>query len=312
MRRLVLGTRGSALALRQAEIVGDALRAAGVGVELDVRVLATRGDIERDIPLSAFGERGIFADAIEDALRRGEIDLAVHSAKDLPAELPADLRIAAVLPRADVRDVLVSSGRTLAELPAGATIGTSSARRTAQLRAARPDVVVREMRGNVDVRLESLRRGEHDAIVLAAAGLIRLGLGHVISEWLPLDVVLPAPGQGALAIEVRAGASRLTRLLAPLTDRDTFDAVVAERALLASFGEACAVAVAGHARSIASGLLELTGLAAAPDGRSVRAVRHGPRHSAAALGRAVAADLRDAGADVLLQAAAVEAVGAEA
>ncbi|HMO59617.1 MAG TPA: hydroxymethylbilane synthase, partial [Roseiflexaceae bacterium] len=194
---ITIGTRASKLALAQTNLVRDALIAANPSLDVAVQHITTRGDIILDRPLSAIGDKGLFVVEIEEAMRRGEVDLAVHSAKDLPSELPDDMVLAVFPGRVDPRDALIShNGRKLAELPHGATVGTSSLRRACQLRALRPDLQIRDLRGNVDTRLRKLHEGQYDAIVLAAAGLERLGLAAEVSEWLDPQQMLPAVGQG--------------------------------------------------------------------------------------------------------------------
>jgi hydroxymethylbilane synthase len=190
-RTLTVGTRGSPLALTQTESVVAALRAMHPSVEIRVQRITTKGDVMRDVPLAALGGHGVFVDAIEEALRNHEIDFAVHSAKDLPSRVPADLAIAAFLERVDPRDVLVSRAGGLDELPTGARVGTSSPRRVSLVHAVRPDIETVELRGNVDTRLRKLDAGDYDAIVLAGAGLLRLGLESRVTEWLSAESSLP-------------------------------------------------------------------------------------------------------------------------
>ncbi len=295
---LRLGTRGSALALAQANTVAGLLRALGAAV--DLVIITTQGDVRTDVPLATLGGVGVFAAELETALRRGEVDLAVHSAKDLPSTLTADMALAAFLPRVDVRDVIVSRGDvSLARLPHGAVVGTSSPRRACQLRAARPDLALRDIRGNVDTRLRKLDAGDYDAIVLAAAGLTRLGLTDRISERLTFDVMLPAPGQGAIAIETRADDARTQTALAPLDHRETRIAVTAERAFLARLGAGCAAPAAAYA-VIDGDTLRMEGMIGSADGDTVRASRTGAPDAPAALGAAVAEALIADGGDALL------------
>lgn len=300
----VVGTRGSALALTQTEIVVAALRERHAGIDLRVERIATKGDIIRDVPLSTLGGRGVFVDAIEEALRSGAIDLAVHSAKDMPSTTPPDLAIAAFLERADPRDVLVSRAGGVHDLPAGARVGTSSQRRACQLRAARSDLALVDVRGNVDTRLRKLDAGEYDAIVLAAAGLLRLGLAGRVTEWLPVGTMLPSPGQGAIAIEIRAADDRLASLLAPLSHAPTATALEAERAFLARLGAGCAAAVGAHATLDASGRLTLDAMIGTLDGHMVRAQGDGDAARAAAIGADLADRLLAEGGEVMLKAAA--------
>lgn len=245
-RVLRLGTRGSALASTQAAWVADWLRAAGHDVELvEVR---TEGDVNR-APLSQIGGNGVFASALRTALRAGEIDLAVHSLKDLPTTPEPGLSIAAVPPREDPRDVVVSrGGRALADLPAGALVGTGSPRRAAQVALLAPQTRVVDIRGNVGTRIAKVHSGEVDAVVLAAAGLRRLGRADEISEALGPEQMLPAPGQGALAVECRTDDRDLADTLAPLSDHDTRVATTAERAVLRRLEAGCTAPVGALAR----------------------------------------------------------------
>ena len=239
---ITIGTRGSALALAQARLVAEAL-----GPDAELRVLRTAGDLS-DRPIRELGD-GVFVTAIENALRAGEIDLAVHSLKDLPTEEPADLLVAAIPVREDPRDVLVTRGRTgLAGLPRGAVVGTSSPRRAAFLRALRPDATAREIRGNVDTRLRKVQSGEYDAVVVAAAGLRRLGIAFDEEEALSVELCPPAPGQGALAVQIRARDTELRARLAPLDDPVTRRAVTAERELLRLMGASCDIALGAIGR----------------------------------------------------------------
>lgn len=268
--RLTIGTRGSKLALAQTELVRQALAAAHPGLEIVLERITTRGDIVLDRPLSAVGGKGLFVDEIEQALRQGRIDLAVHSAKDLPSTLPPDMALAAFLRRADPRDALVSrDGRRMAELPAGARVGTSSVRRACQLRHLRPDLSVQHLRGNVDTRLRKLSEGQYDAIILAAAGLERLDALGYATEILEPEIMLPAVGQGALAVEVRAGDEHTAALLQPLDDWETRVCVTAERAFLAHLAGGCQVPAGALAR-LAGDRLLLAGMIGTPDGRIVR------------------------------------------
>jgi hydroxymethylbilane synthase len=239
---LRVGTRGSALARAQAAIVADRM-----GTATEAVVIRTAGDAS-DRPIPELGD-GAFVTAIEEALRRGEIDLAVHSLKDLPTEERGDLVLAAILAREDPRDVLITRERGgLASLPHGAVVGTSSPRRDAFLRAVRPDVVTRPIRGNVDTRMAKVRGGEYDATVLALAGLRRLGVAAAASEILPIHDHLPAPGQGALAVQCRADDGATRELVARLDHADTRAAVTAERTLLRLLGASCALALGAWAR----------------------------------------------------------------
>jgi hydroxymethylbilane synthase len=297
---LTAGTRGSALALAQTQLVLDALRRCWPDLEVRVERITTTGDARRDVPLAALG-RGAFVSEIETALCERRVDVAVHSAKDLPSQLAPGLRIAAFLERADPRDVLVSRhGGALRDLPAGARIGTGSPRRVCQLRAARPDVEVLDVRGNVDTRLRKLAGGEFDALVLAAAGMIRLGRADEATEWLDPAVMLPAVAQGAIAVEVRAGDAQVLRVVAALDHPPTAAAVAAERAFLARLGAGCEAAVAAHATVNGEDGLSLTGLIGAPDGRHVRGMRAGSATDAEQLGDGLASELLEAGGAAFL------------
>jgi hydroxymethylbilane synthase len=294
---LVIASRGSQLALWQAHWVQGQL--AALGHESRIEIIKTTGDKITDVPLAKVGTKGLFTKEIEEALLDGRADLAVHSLKDLPTELPEGLVLAAVPPREDPRDAIV--GKRLAELPAGAKVGTSSLRRAAQLRQARPDLVIESVRGNLDTRLRKLDEGQYDAIVLAAAGLRRLGWSDRIAETLGPDVMCSAVGQGALAIETRENGAGLDAVRA-LNDADTHAAVLAERAVLGSLGGGCQVPIGAHAR-IEDGKLFLLGLVAAPDGSEViRAEAEGPAADAEALGRALGAALLERGAKRILEA----------
>ena len=231
----MVGTRGSALARRQTSRVVELLQASGAALTYEERPIVTEGDRTQGSgePLPEIGGKGLFTAELEDGLRRGELDVAVHSLKDLPTEEPAGIVVGAVCLREDVRDCLVArDGRALAELRAGAIVGTSSLRRTAQLRALRADLDVRSIRGNVDTRIRKVHDGEFDAAVLAAAGVQRLGLEADVSEWLSPETMLPAPGQGALAVQCRAGDARVLALLAAIDDPEARATTTAERAFL--------------------------------------------------------------------------------
>jgi len=294
--RVRIGTRGSALALWQAEHVGARLES--LGHEVTLRVITTTGDLMQERRLESVGGKGAFLKEIEEALVAREIDLAVHSLKDVPTALPAGLVLSALLERADPRDALVSSGPRLAELGAGATIGTTSLRRRALVGAQRPDLALQDLRGNVDTRLSRLREGRFDAILLAMAGLIRLGRADEVTEVLDPRRFVPAPGQGAIALECREDDQAVRDAVAPLHHAATNRAVSAERALLAALGGGCNVPLGAHA--FASGpALELVAFVAAQDGRvMLRAQRHG--EDPAALGGAVADELLAQGARALI------------
>jgi hydroxymethylbilane synthase len=297
---VVIGTRSSKLALAQTHMIRDALLAAHPDITIEVEHITTKGDVILDRPLSAIGDKGLFVTEIEEALRAGRIDLAVHSAKDLPSELPPDMAIAAFPRRADARDALIArAGLGLADLPAGACVGTSSLRRACQLRRLRPDLRIADLRGNVDTRLRKLHEGMYDAVVLAAAGLDRLGLAHEVTELLDPHVMLPAVSQGTLAIEMRAGDAAVAALLAPLDDPEARATATAERAFLARIGGGCQVPVAAYAQ-LGSDTLILAGLIGARDGQSVSGELSGPAGDPATLGTALAERLLDEGGRALL------------
>jgi hydroxymethylbilane synthase len=265
--KLIIGSRGSQLALWQANWVKNQLQAAGH--EAEIRVIKTTGDKLDQIPLAASGTKGLFIKEIEEALLEGLVHLAVHSMKDLPTETPAGLIVAAVPAREDARDVLISaSGKKYGELPAGTRIGTSSLRRQSQLRALRNNVELLPMRGNLDTRLKKLDRGDYDAIVLAAAGVHRLGWRSRITEYFPASQLCPAVGQGALAIECREDRGDVVRILATLDHAPTHAAVRAERAMLRRLGGGCQVPIAAFGVVHASEL-RLRGVVAAVRGEKV-------------------------------------------
>ncbi|MEZ4404734.1 MAG: hydroxymethylbilane synthase [Kofleriaceae bacterium] len=308
VQRLVIATRGSALALWQAEHVRARLIAHAPGLTVELETLTTQGDRILDVALAAIGGKALFVKEIEHALLDGRAQIAVHSMKDLPAELAPGLALTAVSAREDPRDALVSRAGTLAELPRGAVVGTSSLRRQCQLLAHRPDLQIKLLRGNVGTRVGKLDAGEYDAIVLAAAGLTRLGLADRITEYLPIDVCLPAVAQGVLAIETRADAPAVAALVvAALHDPREALRITAERAFLARMGGSCQTPLAAHA-TLADDQLHLAALCGTPDGtRVLRCQRGGPAATAEAIGVAAAEALLADGA-----AAIVAACGASA
>lgn len=298
-KQVVIGTRASKLALWQSNHVRDRLLALHPALEISLERISTRGDEIQDRPLAEIGRNSLFVAEIEDALRVGRIRLAVHSAKDLPSTLPAEFAIVAFTTRADPRDVLVSKHGTLMQLPPGARVGTSSPRRACQLKAARTDLLCLDIRGNVDTRLAKLERGDYDAIVLAAAGLDRLEWSQVVTERLEPAVMLPAVGQGILAVEARADDAQMAALCAPLDDATSRACAVAERAFLAAMGAGCNAPLAGFA-TLERDTITLSALIGAPDGRTAQLTRSAPRSQAAQLGAAVAAALvADGGAELL-------------
>jgi hydroxymethylbilane synthase len=297
-----IGTRGSALARWQAEFVRAGL--ARHGVEAELVIVRTSGDRDAQSSLRVIGGKGVFTKELEDALVDGRIDLAVHSMKDMPTTVPLGLEIAAICERDDVRDALLSrGGSTLDQLQAGARIGTSSLRRQAQLRHCRGDLEMVDMRGNVDTRLGKLARGDYDAIVLAKAGLDRLGRAEDITEIIAPEICLPAAGQGAIGIEMRGGEPELAGAVRKLNHAPSQLAVEAERAVLASLESGCQVPIGVWCR-MESGYLRIDACVLSPDGgEAVRETRTGSTENATALGRSVGAALLERGAGRLLRLA---------
>lgn len=297
-----VGTRASRLARWQADWVIGALGARFPGTPFETVTITTDGDTDRATPLPELGGAGVFSGAIERALREGTIDLAVHSLKDLPADDSADLVLAAVGSREDPRDVLVArEDWTLEDLPLGARVGTCSTRRTAQVLARRRDVTILPLRGNVETRVRKVQRGDYDAIVLASAGLRRLGLADAITEYLSLDWFLPAPGQAALAVQCRADDYMTRELAVSLDDPIVHAATTAERAFLAELGGGCAAPVGAFAGALPREGLVLRGFVGSLDGQiHVRVTGRAPLEGAAALGRRLATDAMARGAGALL------------
>ncbi len=301
MRHLRIGTRGSLLAKWQAEYVRKRLFSAA-GAEAEIIVIKTSGDKFANAPLTQIGGKGIFVKELEDALMEESIDVAVHSVKDIPTEIPPRLSFPAVFRREDVRDCLVSAnGATLANLRQGARIGTGSLRRQAQLRHIRPDLDVRDLRGNVDTRLRKAQSGEYDAILLAKAGLDRLGWSDRITETFAPDVFLPAVGQGAIAAECRLSDSEAAEVLASLDDSESRTAIIAERSLLSALQGGCQVPLGAWART-ERGELILEACVCSVDGSQyVRQRATAPPEQAAALGEHVARLLLESGAQSILE-----------
>jgi hydroxymethylbilane synthase len=268
MANLRIGSRGSQLALWQAHHISDLLRGQGHTVELEV--IKTTGDKITDVALAKVGTKGMFTKEIEEALVDNRVDLAVHSLKDLPTELASDFEIAAITTRENPRDAFCSvKFASIDELPQGANIGTSSLRRQAQLKAIRPDLQIHPLRGNVDTRLRKLEAGDYDAIILAAAGLNRLGKTQLIRQIIPAEIMTPAAGQGALGIEIRRGDSSTRTLLAFLDDAAARATTTCERALLNKLGGGCQVPIGAHAEMLTNGKIHLNALVAHPDGTKV-------------------------------------------
>ena len=302
----IIGSRGSKLALWQAEWVRAQLAALHPGADVRIEIIKTSGDALRDVPLAVIGGKGVFTKELEEALIDGRIDVAVHSLKDLPTLVPEGLSLTAVTEREDARDALVlreghsNENLSIRGLPEGALVGTSSPRRLAQLKHLRPDLNVKDLRGNVDTRLRKLDAGEYEAVILASAGLRRLGLAHRISTPVATEEMLPAVGQGALGIETRAGDDETNRLVARLEHRPTRLACTAERALLRALGGGCQLPIAAHASTNGSGLL-LQALVADPSGDPIiRDALEGEASEAEQIGGKLAALLIERGADSLL------------
>ncbi|TDR76507.1 hydroxymethylbilane synthase [Paludibacterium purpuratum] len=307
MDKIVIASRESRLAMWQAEHIRARLQSMHPGLTVEILGMTTKGDQILDKTLAKIGGKGLFVKELEVALAEGRADLAVHSIKDVPMVLPDGFALAAICTREDPCDAFVSNRyQSLAELPDGAVVGTSSLRREAQLRARFPRLVIRPLRGNVQTRLAKLDNGDYDAIILAAAGLKRLGLVERIAATIAVDDSLPAAGQGALGIEIRADRTELATLLAGLNDADTHACVSAERTLAREMGGSCQLPLGAFA-TLQGDVLHLTGLLAHPDGSvMLRADAAAPREYAEALGRAVAKKLyeQDAGAlidDILRQ-----------
>lgn len=301
MTTRTVGTRGSALALAQAAQVMEALLGRFHDLGLERKIVRTTGDQRQDIPLAAVGAEGVFVKELEQALLEGGVDLAVHSLKDLPTRSDPRLTIAAILPRADARDALVTSGGLrLRDLPDGATLGTGSLRRQSQLALLNRSWRFKGIRGNLETRLTKLRTGDYDALVLACAGLDRLGQGEVITERLPYSAMLPAPGQGAIAVQARAMDQALIERIKTLDDPPTRAAVEAERALLAAIGGGCLVPLGAHGEVQGDQLILDAVLASADGQKVVRGKLEGPVAKPRELGEALGADLLARGGKEIL------------
>lgn len=304
-RSLVIGSRGSKLALWQAEQAKARLLTLNPEIDIRVEIIKTTGDVKTD-PLSVIGGKGVFTKELEDALLDGRIDLAVHSLKDLPTVLPDGLTISAICQRDDPRDALVvrddlkARGGSILNLPENAVVGTSSQRRVAQLKSLRGDVVVKDVRGNVDTRLRKLDEGQYDALILASAGLRRLELDHRIDAAISTEEMVPAVGQGAIAIETRADDEFTIEITGALDHHETRLCCLAERAFLRSLGGGCQFPIAGHA-IIENDQLRLDGLVATPDGAKIlRDQLSGPQVNTDEIGSSLAALLIERGANSLL------------
>jgi len=301
-KTIKIGTRGSKLALWQANWVKSALNAGHTSIAVELVPIKTRGDKILDVPLAKVGGKGLFVKEIEDALLNGRIDLAVHSMKDMPSEIPDGLCIGAIPEREIPQDVLISKkGLLLTGLMPGARIGTSSLRRSAQLLHARPDLVILPLRGNLDTRLKKLETENLDAIILAAAGVKRLGLENRITEYLDENVMLPAVGQGALCIEIRQNDPEIEPIIAALNHQETWTAVMGERAFLNRLEGGCQVPIAAHGK-IEKDTFTLCGLVAAVDGTTViKETLSGPEDSSESIGVNLADRLLSMGAKTIME-----------
>jgi hydroxymethylbilane synthase len=299
---LRIATRNSPLALWQAGHVRARLQAAHPDLAIELVTMSTQGDRVLDSPLAKIGGKGLFVKELEQGMLEDRADIAVHSMKDVPAVLPDGLEIGAILAREDPRDAFVSNAYgSIESLPQGARVGTSSLRRQCQLRALRPDLAILDLRGNVGTRLGKLDAGEYDAIVLACAGLMRLGMADRITVALPPEIMLPAITQGVIGIECRSGDSRVAQLIAVLNDPETVVRTTIERAMNARLAGGCQAPVAGYS-VLADGVLEMRGLVGWPDGSDlIHAAISGPPGDAALLGCELAGDLLSRGADVILR-----------
>jgi hydroxymethylbilane synthase len=297
-----IATRKSPLAMWQAEHVASALKKVHSGIEVSIQGMSTQGDKILDTPLAKIGGKGLFIKELEHGLLTGEADIAVHSIKDVPVELPPDLHLAAIMSREDPRDAFVSNTYgSIQELPRGACVGTSSLRRQCQLMEHRPDLVIKSLRGNVNTRLTKLDKGEYDAIILAAAGLKRLGFESRITALIEPELSLPAVGQGAVGIECRIDDEQVNQLIAPLHDEDTAICIKAERAMNERLNGGCQVPIAGYA-VLESGQLWLRGLVGEPDGCIIiRGDAVGEGHLAETVGRNLAEWLLERGGKVILK-----------
>ncbi len=301
-RIIRIGTRGSMLALTQSGLIRKRIESIRPGVKVELTIIKTTGDKIQDVPLAKVGGKGLFVKEIEEALLAGEVDLAVHSMKDVPAVLPEGLVIGTIPEREDPRDVLVTQKATgLMDLPPSALVGSSSLRRAAQVKAHRPDIRVETLRGNLDTRLRKLSDGMYDAIVLAAAGLHRMGWQDRITAYLEVDDFLPAIGQGALGLEFRSDDQAIRDLLVPLHHEDTALAVQAERSFLERLEGGCQVPIGGYGRAEGD-RVHFTGLVATIDGAGIfRTSRSASRKDAVHLGIQVAEELLDSGARAVLE-----------
>jgi hydroxymethylbilane synthase len=296
-----IGTRGSKLALTQANLVADSLKKTDPGITTEICVIKTSGDIMQDVSLTKIGGKGVFVKEIEDALTSGKVDLAVHSMKDVPTEIPKGLTFAAIMQREDVRDVLVSKNNKKIEfMPRGARIGTGSMRRAAQLLAILPDLSIVSLRGNLETRLKKIETENLQGVILAAAGMKRMGLAEKISQYLPIETMLPAVGQGALGLEIRESDEEIRKVVAKLNHTQTAAEVTAERSFLRHLGGGCLLPIAAFGK-MEGDQLTLEGLVAAPQGTSIiRDKVKGLALDAEVLGKRLAKMILEKGGNKLL------------
>ena len=297
-----IGTRGSKLALTQANLVADSLKKTDSGITVEICVIKTSGDIMQDVSLTKMGGKGVFVKEIEDALLSGTVDLAVHSMKDVPTEIPAGLIFAAIMKREDARDVLVSKNNKKIEfMPRGARIGTGSLRRASQLLAVLPDLAIVSLRGNLETRLKKIETENLQGIILAAAGMKRMGLTEKISQYLPVETMLPAVGQGALGLQTREADHELGKIVAKLNHESTAAEVMAERSFLRHLGGGCLLPIAAFGK-LEGDKLTLEGLVAAPNGDSIiRDKVRGAIAEAEELGKKLAEMILEKGGKKLLE-----------
>jgi len=299
-KKLVIGTRGSKLALWQAEYIKGLVEGI-TGLPVELKIIKTTGDKILDVPLSKVGGKGLFTKELEVELMAGTVDLCVHSMKDVPTELPAGLYISATPERVDPRDALVSgAGYTLDTLPQGARVGTSSLRRIAQVRSLRPDVEIVDVRGNLDTRMRKAENGEVDVVILAAAGITRMGWAERITSYIPTDQMVSAVGQGAIGIEIREGDTLMVDVSAKLCHADTFTCVTAERVVMKKLEGGCQVPIGAYAR-LEDNMLVMDAIVGSVDGETILTVAmEGPADKPVELGEAVVAALLELGADAIL------------
>ena len=297
-----IGTRGSKLALTQANLVADSLKKTDSGISVEICIIKTSGDIMQDVSLTKIGGKGVFVKEIEDALLSGTVDLAVHSMKDVPTEIPAGLIFAGVMKREDARDVLVSKNNKKIEfMPRGARIGTGSLRRASQLLAVLPDLAIVSLRGNLETRLKKIETENLQGIILAAAGMKRMGLTEKISQYLPVETMLPAVGQGALGLQIREADHELGKIVAKLNHESTAAEVMAERSFLRHLGGGCLLPIAAFGK-LEGDKLTLEGLVAAPNGDSIiRDKVRGAIAEAEELGKKLAEMILEKGGKKLLE-----------